>query len=143
MLFYNKEIFERCFCYRAKYWYKNIASIPLYFKLMRHLVKYGYDEYATWETASWFIRTLKPILQEYRSNHHGYPVISYDDKELQAQSEQEYDADLDRMIELLDLMDENNPKYDAKDLLKAYQERDVAKDEFFELLAKHFYSLWD
>ena len=49
MIFYNKQIFDSCFAYRRKYWYKNIGRIPRYFKLMHHLIKYGYDEYATWE----------------------------------------------------------------------------------------------
>ena len=75
MLFYNKRIFQRCFCYRAKYWYKNIANIPLYFKLMYHLIKHGYDEYATWETFNWFIDTMKSILISYRKNHYGVPIV--------------------------------------------------------------------
>lgn len=40
-MFYNKDIFKRCFNYRPKYWYKNIAKIPLYFRLMRYLIKHG------------------------------------------------------------------------------------------------------
>ena len=143
MLFYNKRIFQRCFCYREKYWYKNIASIPLYFKLMHHLIKHGYDEYAEWETASWFIVTMKPILSTFRNTHHGYPVVSYDDRESQEQSEKEYDADLDRMIMLLESMDEDNPKYDGMDYKEQYNRMYESKDEFFKLFAKHFYSLWD
>lgn len=143
MFFYNKKIFKRCFNWRGKYWYKNIKEIPLYFYLMRHLVKHGYDEYATWETFSWFIDTMKPILTNYRSDHHGYPVVSFDDNEKQEQSEKEYDADIDRMIVLLDLMKEDNPKYDSMQYPKAYEEMYAAKDEFFQLFAKYFYCLWD
>ena len=140
---YNKKIFERCFSWRGKYWYKNIKEIPLYFRLMHHLIKHGYDEYATWETFNWFIDTMKSILTSFRSNHHCYPVISYDDRELQEQSEKEYDADIDRMIELLDSMDECSPKYEHTGYNEQYEEMYAAKDEFFKLFVKHFYSLWD
>lgn len=137
-MFYNKKIFKRCFCYRGRYWYKNIKHIPLYFKLMHHLVKYGYDEYATWETFNWFIDTMKPILTSYRNNHCGFPWDL---------SEEEWDKIIDRMIELLDLMDECNPKYESEEYVlgcnKQYKEMEEAKDEFFQLFAKHFYSLWD
>ena len=147
MLFYNEKIFKRCFNWRGKYWYKNIKEIPLYFRLMHHLIKYGYDEYATWETFDWFIDTMKDILKTYRYNHVGYPVVSYDNKDLQKAANRDYDADLDKMISLLEDMDEDNPKYEAEEYQKDYKrlcnETLVAKDEFFKLFAKHFYSLWD
>lgn len=137
-MFYNKKIFKRCFCYRGRYWYKNIKHIPLYFKLMHHLVKYGYDEYATWETFDWFIDTMKSILTSYRENHCGYPCDL---------SEEGWDKIIDHMIELLDLMDECNSKYDAeeyeKDWKKRYDEMYAAKDEFFKLFSEYFYNLWD
>lgn len=143
MLFYNEKIFKRCFNYRGKYWYKNIKEIPLYFKLMHHLIKHGYDEYATWETCGWFIDTMKDVLVTYRANHLGYPVVSFDDKNKQKEFEKEYDADLDIMISLLDDMDECNPKYEDYDADLLFEEMDAAKNKFFELFSKHFYSLWD
>lgn len=143
MLFYNKRIFERCFNWRGKRWYRNIKEIPLYFSQMHYLIKHGYDPFAEWETFNWFIGTMESILTKYRSNHDGYPVVSYDDKEKQEQSEREYDADLDRMIELLDLMKEDNPKYDSMQYPQSYEEMYAVTDEFFQLFAKHFYSLWD
>ena len=147
MLFYNERIFKRCFHYPKKYWYKNIRYIPLYFKLIHHLIKHGYDEYATWETFDWFIDTMKDVLKTYRNGHIGYPVVSYDDKEKQDTANIEYDAGLDKMISLLDDMDENSPKYDTKeyreDYGKHYEEMDAAKDEFFKLFSKYFYNLWD
>ena len=150
MLFYNKKIFDRCFDWRGKYWYKNIAEIPTYFKLMHHLIKHGYDEYATWETFDWFIDTMKNILTTYRYGHLGYPVGSLDEEwteEMQNQLEIDYDADLDKMIALLNDMDECNPKYEAeeyeKNLKRKYDEMHEAKDEFFKLFSKYFYNLWD
>lgn len=143
MLFYNKKIFERCFIWRSRYWYKNIAEIPLYFKLMHRLIKYGYDEYAHWETCSWFIDTMKDILVYFNTHHQGYPVVSWQDKDKQEAFEKEYDSDLNTMISLLDDMDECNPKYRDYDADAMFDEMDAAKDKFFELFSKHFYSLWD
>lgn len=147
MLFYNEKIFKRCFDHRGKYWYKNIKEIPLYFRLMNHLIKHGYDEYATWETFDWFIDTMKDILTYYRNNHYGYPVAPNFNDMMQEELNIEYDKDLDKMISLLNDMDENSSKYDAeeydKDIKKKYDEIYAAKDEFFKLFAKHFYDLWD
>lgn len=138
-MLYNRDIFKRCFSYPIRRWYKNVKYIPLYFKLIHYLMKHGYDEYATWETFNWFIYTMKPILQEFRKSHDGYPVVSLEEDEQEA-SEKAYDADLDKMILLLDDMDENNPKYKH---YTDYERMYKAKDEFFSLFAKHFYSLWD
>ena len=151
MLFYNKKIFKRCFHYRKKYWYLNLKNIPLYFRLMHHLIKHGYDEYATWETFNWFIDTMKSILPHYK-NHSGIPLVlegcawddpSYDEEE----NVKKWYGIIDRMIELLDLMDECNEKYSAEEYnkypLKGYTEREIAKNEFFELFSKYFYNLWD
>lgn len=140
MLFYNEKIFKRCFNHRGKYWYMNIKYIPLYFKLMHHLIKYGYDEYATWETFSWFTDTMRSVLTNYRKNHYGYPT---------EMSEAEWDKTIDRMIELLDLMDDGNPKYDDAEydggsgLQQQHTEMEEAKDEFFALFSKYFYNMWD
>ena len=142
-MLYNKQIFKRCFNYRGKYWYRNIKEIPLYFKLIHRLVKHGYDEYATWETADWFIYTMKDILITYRDKHEGYPVVSWNDQSKQEAFEREYDADFDTMIALLDDMDECSPKYEEYDVELMFDEMDAAKDKFFELFSKHFYSLWD
>lgn len=142
MLFYNEKIFKRCFWRRKKYWYENIKGIPLYFELMHHLIKHGYDEYATWGTYDWFIYTIKDILTTYRAQHEGYPVVSWN-KEEQEAFEKEFDTDIDTMIALLDDMDEENPKYKGYDTDLMYDEMDAAKDKFFELFSKHFYSLWN
>ena len=151
-MFYNKKIFERCFNYKGKYWYKNIKEIPLYFKLMHHLIKHGYDKYATWETFDWFINTMTDILKTYRSGHIGYPVASYDDKEKQDASNIEYDADLDEMIHHLYYMDEDNVREElSKGMpedwipsgITTYEIMERHKDDFFKLFSKHFYSLWD
>jgi hypothetical protein len=114
---------------------------------MHHLIKHGYDEYATWETFDWFIDTMRDILTYYRNHHDGYPVAPNFNELLQEELDIEYDNDLDKMISLLNDMDENNPKYEAeeyqKDYGKHYEEMNAAKDEFFKLFSKYFYNLWD
>lgn len=143
MLLYNKKIFKRCFLYRGKYWYKNIKEIPRYFKLIHHLIKYGYDMYARYDTCDWFIDIMKDILTDFRENHIGYPVDSLNDEAKQEKSNIEYDTDFDKMISLLSDMDECNPKYENYNYKLILEEMDVAKDKFFELFSKHFYSIWN
>ena len=151
MLFYNEKIFKRCFNYRGKYWYKNIKYIPLYFKLIHHLIKYGYDEYAEWETFNWFIDTMRSILPHYHE-HSGVPIVvdnypwseeTEKDKKIIKQNEDRWYSIIDRMLELLDLMDERNPRYDNANYKDEEEAMNKAKDEFFELFSKYFYNLWD
>ena len=154
MIFYNKQIFDRCFAYRRKYWYKNIGRIPRYFKLMHHLIKYGYDEYAIWEIFDWFIYTMRSILKRYRSDHTGVPILiedypydsldnSEESKEKRRSNDKLWNSIIDKMIYLLDDMDENNPKYRGLDFREQDKLIEEAKNEFFELFSKYFYSLWD
>lgn len=146
-MLYNEKIFKRFFNWPMRRWYKNIVEIPRYFKSMHYLVKHGYDEYATWETFDWFIDTMKSVLTEYRNTHIGYPVFTMEsmDDETIDEFAKRYDAGIDRMIELLDLMDECNPKYEeyGLDFQRIEKEKCEAKEEFFELFAEYFYTLWD
>ena len=154
-MFYNKKIFQRCFRYKGRYWYKNIKEIPLYFRLIHHLVKHGYDEYAAWETFSWFISIMKLILIEYREGRQSTPIVidnypwiikTEEDEAKERENEAKWESIVNRMIELLDDMDEYSPKYDDyefKDLKRKNAEMESAKNEFFELFSKYFYDLWD
>lgn len=156
MLFYNKNIFERCFNHKGKYWYKNIKEIPLYFKLMHYLIKHGYDEYATWEIFNWFTEVMKSILINYNANRFGTPIILENyfellksDANVDEENERAWDHIIKRMIELLELMDERNSKYNSKEYdgtdgyNRMHDEMCAAKDEFFVLFSKYFYHLWD
>lgn len=150
MIFYNKRIFERCFHYKGKYWYRNIKNIPLYFELIHYLIKHGYDEYASWETFNWFIDIMKSILMKYNSGRCGTPIVIDNYFKLQEsgidadeENEKAWNDIVNRMIELLDLMDESNVSYEDTDYEWQYSEMNKAKDEFFELFAKYFYNLWD
>lgn len=151
---YNEKIFKRCFCYRMRYWYKNIKNIPLYFTLMRYLIKNGYDEYAVWETFDWFIHTMKAILTEYKKHRHSVPVLledypydscndSEETQEKRKLNDEMWEETVDKMLSLLDDMDEDNPKYARMDMIKHNEALEKAKNEFFELFSKYFYCLWD
>ena len=159
---YNKVIFKRCFHYRGKRFFKNIKNIPLYFSQMRFLVKHGYDLLAESETFSWFINTMKNVLTAHRDDSPGYPAAFGEYPMLAADPDlpektkkykQEWTAALDRMITLLDEMDENNePPPTAADsaadditlvgIETEYRKREESKDEFFRLFGKYFYCLW-
>ena len=139
-MLYNKQIFKRCFSFPARYWYKNLKYIPLYFQQLHFLVKHGYDEYATWETFNWFITTMRDVLRRYRGTHISYPYDQNSDPDTQWDS---WNSTIDKMISLLDDMDEDNEKYKDMDMRQMRAPLDAAKDEFFALFAKYFYHLWD
>ena len=111
MILYNKEIFKRCFCYRPRYWYKNVANIPWYFRAIHYLIKNGYDKSATWDMYMWFIDNARKIMTVYRDNRHGTPIVIEDyktnDKESDERNEKKWNEIVDRMIFLLGEMDEN------------------------------------
>ena len=125
-MFYNKAIWKRCFHFPKRYWYKNIKYIPLYFRLMHDLIKHGYDEYATWETFSWFTTTMRSILERYRDGHCGVPIL-IDTYPHDSNEHDEESKNLNGM--------DGWKKKDA--------EMDKAKDEFFKLFSEHFWRLWD
>lgn len=145
-MLYNKKIFERVFCFKGKYWYRNISQIPYYLRCIHRLIKYGYDEMAHWETFGWFIDSMRDILTHYRKHHMSYPL---------GVTCEEWEAKVDKMISLLNDMDECNPKYETEEYQKDFHGNKLrdqlkiddammeAKDEFFKLFAEHFYSLWD
>lgn len=153
-MFYNKKIFKRCFNYKKRYWYLNLKHIPLYFKLMHFLIKNGYDEYATWETFDWFIDTMREILLNYRTNSNGIPILldnypmgsheyTEEEQKIIEKNNTLWYSTLDRMIELLNLMDERNLKNEDYDWKQTQEKKEEAKNEFFKLFSKYFYNLWD
>lgn len=157
-MLYNKQIFKRNFPYRGRWFYKNLLNFPEYFRDLHYLIKHGYDITAVWSTFSWFYEVMKPILTEYRDNMHGTPIVRDDcptdvtfnsDRYMDwlELNRQDWNGIINKMIDLLDQMDENNPKYDIDDDKESFDKIgksiNVAKDEFFELFSKYYYDLWD
>lgn len=145
----NKRIFKRCFYYRGRHFYLNIRMIPEYIRETRFLKKHGYDISARWATCDWFIETMKEILSYHRNYGYGAPVLIPLNKdfiyseEQQKLNEQKWNSELDKMLVLLEDMDENNPKYETMDVTESFNEVTKAKEEFFVLFSKNFYYLWD
>ena len=71
--------------------------------------KRGYADVDVWNMDSWFMRTILPMLKQFRKTHHGVPgsfLSSYSptDEEREA-ADAKWNGILDRMIFLLDEMD--------------------------------------
>lgn len=137
------------FVFRGKNWWRNLKDIPIFIKRIFFTLKHGYSPVAQFETFEWFMDVMKEILTNYRYNRMGSPVVIdnfFDVKEENSNdvvNEEEYNAILDRMIVLLDLMDENNQLYNDMDWKEADKKKEDAKNEFFKLFSEQFYGLWD
>ena len=137
------------FVFRGKNWWRNLKDILIFIKRIFFTLKHGYSPVAQFETFEWFMDVMKEILTNYRYNRMGSPVVIdnfFDVKEENSNdvvNEEEYNAILDRMIVLLDLMDEHNQLYDDMDWKEADKKKEDAKNEFFKLFSEQFYGLWD
>lgn len=129
------------FMFRSKNWWRNLKDIPIFIKRIFFTLKHGYSPVAQFETFEWFIAVMREVLQYYRYKRVGTPIVTtYVDTNKNSEA---YNKILDEMIQLLDEMDERNPKYFAMSSQKAQEQCTVAKDKFFELFSKYFYTLWD
>ena len=137
------------FVFRGKNWWRNLKDIPIFIKRIFFTLKNGYSPVAQFETFEWFMDVMKEILTNYRYNRMGSPVVIdnfFDVKEENSNdvvNEEAYNAILDRMIVLLDLMDEHNQLYNDMDWKEADKKKEDAKNEFFKLFSEQFYGLWD
>ena len=137
------------FMFRGKNWWRNLKDIPIFIKRIFFTLKHGYSPVAQFETFEWFMDVMKEILTNYRYNRMGSPVVIdnfFDVKEENPNdiaNEEAYNAILDRMIVLLDLMDEHNQLYNDMDRKEADKKKEDAKNEFFKLFSEQFYGLWD
>ena len=137
------------FVFRGKNWWRNLKDIPIFIKRIFFTLKHGYSPVAQFETFEWFMDVMKEILTNYRYNRMGSPVVIdnfFDVKEENSNdvaNEEAYNAILDRMIVLLDLMDEHNQLYNDIDWKEADKKKEGAKNEFFKLFSEQFYGLWD
>ena len=135
------------FMFHGKSWWRNLKDIPIFIKRIFFTLKHGYSPVAQWETFSWFITVMREILVNYRDNRMGTPVVipdyNIDDLISENKNIEIYNNILNEMIKLLDQMDENNSAYNDVSLEKMHSAMDTAKNKFFELFSKYFYTLWD
>lgn len=132
------------FEYSKRFWCYNLKDIPIFIQRIFFTLKHGYSPVAQWETFCWFIAVMREILINYRDNRTGTPVVipDYHTDDLISENKniEIYNNILDEMIELLDKMDECNYLTYNNASLEAMN---AAKDKFFELFSKYFYTLWD
>ena len=135
------------FMFHGKSWWRNLKSIPIFIKRIFFTLKDGYSPVAQWETFEWFIAVMREILINYRDNRTGTPVVipDYHTDDLISENKniEIYNNILNEMIELLDKMDECNSTYNGVSLEEMHSAMDSAKNKFFELFSKYFYTLWD
>ena len=135
------------FMFHGKNWWRNLKDIPIFIKRIFFVLKHGYSPAAQWETFEWFIAVMREILINYRDNRTGTPVVipDYHTDDLISENKniEIYNNILNEMIELLDKMDECNPTYNSVSLEEMHSAMDSAKNKFFELFSKYFYTLWD
>lgn len=99
-----------------KYWFSDkIRNIKDKF----HLLKLGYTQTDTWSIDTWFVEIMPRMLKDLRDNLHSHPINM---------TEEEWKNILNRMIFLLNEMNEDTCSYENK-----YQEdMDKAHEEFIE-----------
>lgn len=135
------------FMFHGKNWWRNLKDIPIFIKRIFFTLKHGYSPVAQWETFGWFIAVMREILINYRNNRMGTPVVipDYNTDDLISENKniEIYNNILNEMIELLDKMDECNSTYNGVSLEEMHSAMDSAKNKFFELFSKYFYTLWD
>lgn len=135
------------FMFHGKNWWRNLKDIPIFFQRIFFTLKHGYSPVAQWETFEWFIAVMRKILINYRDNRTGTPVVipDYHTDDLISENKniEIYNNILNEMIELLDKMDECNLTYNGISLEEMHSAMDTAKNKFFELFSKYFYTLWD
>ena len=135
------------FMFHGKNWWRNLKDIPIFIKRIFFVLKHGYSPAAQWETFEWFIAVMREILINYRDNRTGTPVVipdyNIDDLISENKNIEIYNNILNEMIELLDKMDECNSTYNGVSLEEMHSAMDSAKNKFFELFSKYFYTLWD
>ncbi len=135
------------FMFHGKNWWRNLKDIPIFIKRIFFVLKHGYSPAAQWETFEWFIAVMREILINYRDNRTGTPVVipDYHTDDLISENKniEIYNNILNEMIKLLDKMDECNSTYNGVSLEEMHSAMDSAKNKFFELFSKYFYTLWD
>lgn len=135
------------FKFHGKSWWRNLKDIPIFIKRIFFTLKHGYSPVAQWETFGWFITVMREILVNYRDNRMGTPVVipdyNIDDLISENKNIEIYNNILNEMIKLLDQMDECNSTYNGVSLEEMHSAMNSAKNKFFELFSKYFYTLWD
>lgn len=108
--------------------------------------KRGYASCDVWELRTWFVNTLRPMLEDLLVHHTGHPAELTND---------EWESILTEMIQLLDVMDIWDDSAASRQIgalaedrtyeteTKISEEKLKATEAFFSLFSKWFWDLWD
>lgn len=145
-------------------------DLKIFFQRLSFCFKKGLSPVSTFETYSYFLSAWRIGLAGLLEWNSGYPCVcptltnlqsaeyveySYENRmELVAngyyllegkEASDEWRRILTRMLVLLDAMDEENPVYEdwGWDYKEADAVRDNAKEEFFRILGRVWWNLWD
>lgn len=119
--------------FTSYYWENKIRKLR--YRIQRG--RRGWSELDVWNIDQYFIKTMRSMLKYYRTHHCGHPTYI---------TPTEWNFILDRMITLLEEMDENtcSATFDGIDAhIKKDQYMIQCKNEFFQLFSQYFYDLWD
>ena len=127
-------LFQGCLRFKIR----DLKYIP---SRLYYFFKHGFSMTARWSFDSYFIEMMKQILVEYRDNRFGYPILN---AELTyEENRRDWRRIMNRMLTLLNFMDEENKIYDNISFEEQYAMMDNAKKEFFDLFCENFYYFWD
>lgn len=112
-------------------WLKyTIKDTWIMLKRLVFVVRHGYYPQAEWETFTYFIDMYKDIFNWYLHERSAdIPFEGVDEKDYQKKNDEFYT----NLIGLLEVMRD----YDE------WEQAVAARDEFFDLMKKNFYHLWD
>lgn len=131
-------LFEQSFWKHPIVWLKDLK---IYRNRIRHLKKFGYSPQAQWETFAWFIDIARDLLTYYRYERNGTGWYLEDNLSATDEENKEfYNSELDKMLGLLDDMDENLHPIETRE---SHDKMLEACEEFFRMFAKYFYGFWD
>lgn len=127
----------------------------------------GLSPVSTFETFSYFTSAWRIALANLLKHNYGYPSVCPSLKNVSSTHYIEYSLEyrdylraeelymfddeaarewqkiLTRMLVLLDEMDEDNPKYEGWSMKDEDEAREKAKEEFFRILGRVWWNLWD
>lgn len=119
-----------------RYW----EDVKEYFARRKFLLKHGYPVSTHWCFDTVFCQMMKESLEYYRKYAMGYPTCFGKTEE---ESHRKWYEILDRMMVLLEYMDESSPIYDKIHGEEQWNMRENAKEEFMGLFGKTLFHLWD
>lgn len=127
---------------------QGIKDFFIMLKRICFVIKHGYPEPALWESYLFFLDSWEEILGNYRHNRNGTPVVIEDfskwNNELEKENVRLYDEILDSMLADLATMRLDPLDGDSREeIAKISEEREAAKNRFFENFSRLFYDLWD